>query len=48
MGAPACIATAVNDAVAHLGIELDELPITPDTLLLALEGATTRTEEVTR
>jgi NADPH2:quinone reductase len=37
MGAPACIATAVNDAVAHLGIELDELPITPDRLSAALE-----------
>ncbi len=48
MGAPACIATALNDAVAHLGIELDELPITPETLLLAIDRATTRTEEVTR
>jgi carbon-monoxide dehydrogenase large subunit len=39
MGAPACIATAVADAVAHLGIEIDSLPITPERLVRALEGA---------
>ena len=39
MGAPACIATAVADAVAHLGIEIDALPITPEWLLQALEAA---------
>jgi aerobic carbon-monoxide dehydrogenase large subunit len=39
IGAPACIATAVNDAVAHLGIELDVLPIKPEALLRALEEA---------
>jgi carbon-monoxide dehydrogenase large subunit len=36
MGAPACVATAVADAVAHLGIEVDRLPIRPDDLLAAL------------
>ena len=42
MGAPACIATAVADAVAHLGIEVDALPITPESLYWALERATER------
>jgi carbon-monoxide dehydrogenase large subunit len=37
MGAPACLATAVADAVAHLGIEVDRLPITPESLARALE-----------
>ncbi|HYM58903.1 MAG TPA: xanthine dehydrogenase family protein molybdopterin-binding subunit [Solirubrobacteraceae bacterium] len=36
MGAPACVATAVADAVAHLGIEIDRLPIRPDHVLAAL------------
>lgn len=39
MGAPACVATAVADAVAHLGIEIDRLPIRPDHLLAALQAA---------
>lgn len=41
MGAPAAIACAVADAVAHLGIEIDELPITPDRLLAAIKEGTT-------
>jgi aerobic carbon-monoxide dehydrogenase large subunit len=36
MGAPACIATAVSDALAHLGAEIDRIPITPDQLHEAL------------
>jgi carbon-monoxide dehydrogenase large subunit len=36
MGAPACIATAVSDALAHLGVEIDRIPITPDRLHEAL------------
>jgi aerobic carbon-monoxide dehydrogenase large subunit len=36
MGAPACIATAVCDALAHLGAEIDSIPITPDRLHEAL------------
>ena len=36
MGAPACIATAVSDALAHLGAEIDRIPITPDRLHEAL------------
>jgi carbon-monoxide dehydrogenase large subunit len=39
MGAPACVATAVADAVAHLGVEIDRLPIRPDDLLAALGAA---------
>ncbi len=48
MGAPACVATAVADAVAHLGIEIDRVPIRPDHLLAELrshshvEGSTAR------
>src|SRR4051794_15991051 len=41
MGAPACVATAVADAVAHLGIEVDRLPIRPDRLLADLRAART-------
>jgi carbon-monoxide dehydrogenase large subunit len=36
MGAPACIATAVSDALAHLGAGIDRIPITPDRLHEAL------------
>ena len=42
MGAPGCIATAVADAVGHLGIEIDRLPITPEQLCRAIEQAPTR------
>jgi aerobic carbon-monoxide dehydrogenase large subunit len=37
MGAPAAIACAVADAVAHLDIDVDRLPITPDHLLAAIK-----------
>jgi aerobic carbon-monoxide dehydrogenase large subunit len=39
IGAPAAIANAVTDAVAHLGVECDRLPILPDDLLAALHAA---------
>jgi len=39
MGAPAAIACAVADAVAHLDIEIDDLPITPDRLRAAIKGS---------
>jgi aerobic carbon-monoxide dehydrogenase large subunit len=39
MGAPACIACAVTDAVAHLGLEVDRIPITPERLLSGLRDA---------
>jgi carbon-monoxide dehydrogenase large subunit len=37
MGAPAAIACAVADALAHLDIEIDHLPVTPDRLLAAIK-----------
>jgi aerobic carbon-monoxide dehydrogenase large subunit len=39
IGAPACIASAVTNAVAHLGIEVDELPVSPETLQAAIAAA---------
>jgi len=42
IGPPAAIANAVNDALAPLGVELTELPITPRRVLAALEAARAR------
>lgn len=42
IGAPAALANAVADAVAHLGIEIDTIPITPARLLAQIEEATGR------
>jgi carbon-monoxide dehydrogenase large subunit len=39
IGAPACIASAVADAVAHVGVEVDRIPITPERLLAAIDAA---------
>jgi aerobic carbon-monoxide dehydrogenase large subunit len=39
MGAPAAIASAVADAVSHLDIEIDSLPITPDRLRAEIRGS---------
>jgi hypothetical protein len=36
MGAPAAVASAVADAVAHLGIEVDCIPIRPEWLRTAI------------
>jgi carbon-monoxide dehydrogenase large subunit len=36
VGAPAAIANAVSDALAHLGVEIVEIPITPERLLGAI------------
>jgi carbon-monoxide dehydrogenase large subunit len=40
IGAPAAIANAIADALAPLGIEINELPVTPERLfrLLAARG----------
>jgi carbon-monoxide dehydrogenase large subunit len=43
MGAPACIASAVADAVAHLDAEIDRIPITPERLLDSIAGRTAAT-----
>jgi carbon-monoxide dehydrogenase large subunit len=37
MGAPAAIASAVADALSHLDVEVDTLPITPDRLRAAIK-----------
>src|SRR5262249_40640206 len=39
IGAPAAIANAVADALAPLGIEINELPVTPERLLRLLQAA---------
>jgi CO/xanthine dehydrogenase Mo-binding subunit len=39
MMAPAAINAAVNDALAHLGVRVTELPITPDRLRAAIRAA---------
>jgi carbon-monoxide dehydrogenase large subunit len=36
IGAPAALANAVSDALAHLGVEVDAIPISPERVLAAL------------
>jgi carbon-monoxide dehydrogenase large subunit len=43
IGPPAAIANAVNDALAGLGVEVAQLPITPERLLAALAEAKAKT-----
>ena len=38
IGAPAAVANAVSDALAHLGFEVTELPIRPAQLVAAIAG----------
>ena len=38
IGAPAALANAVSDALAPLGIEINELPITPQRLFELVRG----------
>lgn len=38
IGAPAALANAVSDALAPLGIEINELPITPQRLFELMRG----------
>jgi carbon-monoxide dehydrogenase large subunit len=42
IGAPAAIANAVADAVGHLGIEIDAIPIEPAWLRPRIERAQVR------
>ena len=39
IGAPAAILNAVNDALAHLGVELNEMPATPERVRAAVRAA---------
>ena len=39
IGAPAAIANAVSDALSHLGIEINEIPITPEKLFRLVRAA---------
>lgn len=39
IGAPAAIANAIADALAHLGIEITEVPVTPERLYRLLKNA---------
>ena len=38
IGAPAVIANAVSDALADLGIEVNELPLSPERLFRRIVG----------
>ncbi len=40
IGAPAAVLNAVNDALAHLGVELNEMPATPERVREAVRTAT--------
>ncbi len=42
IGPPAAIANAINDALKDLGVEVDELPITPRRLLAKIRAARSR------
>ncbi len=39
IGAPAALANALADALAPLGIEINELPVTPERLFRLIEAA---------
>lgn len=45
IGAPAAIANAISDALAPLGVEIDELPVTPERLFRLIQAARARTGE---
>jgi carbon-monoxide dehydrogenase large subunit len=47
IGAPAAIANAISDALAPLGIEIDELPVTSERLFQLIRAAKSRTGEQT-
>jgi carbon-monoxide dehydrogenase large subunit len=43
IGAPAAVANAIADALAPLGVEIDELPVTPERLFRLITAANART-----
>jgi carbon-monoxide dehydrogenase large subunit len=46
IGSPAAIANAVSDALAPLGIEIQELPVTPERLFQLIEKRKSNTKEM--
>lgn len=42
IGAPAAVANAVSDALSHLGVSVETLPITPERIFRLLEGRASR------
>ena len=40
IGAPAAVLGAVNDALSHLGVELNQMPATPERVRAAVRAAT--------
>ena len=46
IGAPAAIANAVADALSPLGIEINELPVTPERLFRLIEAARAQKQNV--
>jgi carbon-monoxide dehydrogenase large subunit len=42
IGAPAALANAISDALAPLGIMIDELPATPERLFRLIRAAKTK------
>ncbi len=48
IGAPAAIANAISDALAHLGIEIDELPVTPERLFRLCEKVNRNEKDATQ
>jgi carbon-monoxide dehydrogenase large subunit len=45
IGAPAAVANAVADALSPLGIEINELPVTPERLFRLIEAARAQKKE---
>jgi carbon-monoxide dehydrogenase large subunit len=45
VGPPAAIVSAVNDALRPLGVEVNNLPLTPNVILAAIESAETRSPD---
>ena len=48
IGAPAAIANAISDALSPLGVDVSELPVTPERLFRLLERARGRASEARR
>ena len=48
IGAPAAIANALADALSPLGVEINELPMTPERLFRLIEAARAKSESEAR